>query len=601
MASAIQLTAADSIINGQGLATSANLLTQISTLQAHTPITFIANLFATATSNIGISGNVVNALAQLGSGVTKGQWLIDIYPGNVTAVSTAGASFYGNGGPPASFSGTLKAQALLPFANGMAGFANVYGTASGYASSVFDTVSSVYLLQGKTYAQSGLGYTGPEQLATNGLGNTVPLLSNVISAWGTMYDINNIATAGDPYVFGQNLLNQGFGTYGNLSTQLSNAGLNVNNLSQVPANSTTTSQQAGTVVVSTPIGSIELPTINNVTTTTSVSGNSTDVVLSIYQSIVGADLQAIVTAANITVANAAVGSLADYLNFNTVTDPSILAQLNTFGITDFASFGQFLQSKIGRGYFKSWNDLSNLLLSLEVPTVSYTTANANTVVLSNTIANSLLSTLGTGSGPFNNPILVDYLGAVAGIPYSSLLSTLNSNYTTLSNSINLTALVQALDASVSNYVYVNQDYVSVQNNVNAVNSALNSLTNTTALLLSETAFYTSLSTLATEVSNLVRAGVVFNSGYPQALHSFAQRIGSIASDKTQNQTYQFFANLVTNDTAGDTVRLAVAESINSGKLAAKGISTTNDPAPSNMIYQSNAQGIPLSTYISQNK
>ena len=213
----------------------------------------------------------------------------------------------------------------------------------------------------------------------------------------------------------------------------------------------------------------------------------------------------------------------------------------------------------------------------------------------------MLSTLGTGSGPFNNPVLVDYLGAVAGIPYTNLITTLNTNYSTLSNSINLTSLVQALDASVSNYVYVNQDYTSVQNNVNAVNSALNSLSNTTALSNSETAFYSALTHLNIEVSNLVRAGVVFNSGYPQALHSFGQRIGSIAADKTQNQTYQFFANLITNDAAGDTVRLAIAESINSAKLTAKGISTTNDPAPSNMLYQSAAQGIPLTTYISQNK
>jgi hypothetical protein len=49
------------------------------------------------------------------------------------------------------------------------------------------------------------------------------------------------------------------------------------------------------------------------------------------------------------------------------------------------------------------------------------------------------------------------------------------------------------------------------------------------------------------------------------------------------------------------VRLAVAESINSSKLISKGISTTNDPAPSSMIYQATAQNIPLTTYISQNK
>ena len=107
--------------------------------------------------------------------------------------------------------------------------------------------------------------------------------------------------------------------------------------------------------------------------------------------------------------------------------------------------------------------------------------------------------------------------------------------------------------------------------------------------------------LKKEVNNLSLGGVVFNSGYTASLKSFGQSIGAVASDTTQYQTYQFFANLFTNDAYGDTLRSAVSEVINTRTLGIKGITTKNDPNPSSALYQSQQQNIPLSTYISQNK
>lgn len=627
MASAIQLTAQNTIINGQGLATNATIISEITAFRNHTPITLIANIFTNASSS-NSSSAVLASLSNIGVGVTQGQWLIDFYPSNITPVSSGSVTYYGIYVNPVygtgihandivgysnvaitntgSMSSTILTQAQLPFVNGMAEFANVYQTASGYSSSVFDTVASVYLLKGKTYAQSGIGYTGPLSLSTGGIGNTGALISNVISTWGTMYDINNISTVSDPYVFGQNLLNQGLGVYGNLSAQLTAAGLNVNNLKQIPQNSSVTTQQPSTFTTTTPIGSVDLPTLANVTTQTTVPGNSVDVITKIYKSITGTALQAIQTATNVTIANASITSLNDYLNFNTIVSAPTLTQLNSIGVTDFSSFSALLQKQLGQGYFPNWSSIAQLFSSLEIPTLNYTTANANSLVLSNSIASSLLSTLGTGSGPFNTPILNDYLGAVAGNPYNANIATLNTNYNTVLTTAVSTA-VSRLDQAVVDYnneIAANigsPDISMIDSNVAALNSALNSISPSSALTASQQAYYTMLNHLTAEVTNLQKAGVVFDSGYAPSLQYFGKSIGQTASDKTKAQTYQFFANLITPDAYGDTIRLAIAEAINTQELATAGINLTNDPDPAGIIAQSNQQNIPLTTYINQNK
>jgi len=59
--------------------------------------------------------------------------------------------------------------------------------------------------------------------------------------------------------------------------------------------------------------------------------------------------------------------------------------------------------------------------------------------------------------------------------------------------------------------------------------------------------------------------------------------------------------LITSDSAGDTLRSAVAENINSSIAQSRGITATNDPGPQLAIVQAQTQNIPLSTYITQNQ
>ena len=187
MASALQLTATNTVANGHGLAANTSILSQITKLQSQsTVVSFVSLSTLAATGDL----NVANAMANIGLGVKYGQWLLDLYPSNCAAVSTGGVYLYT--GNIASFSNTLKNQVTGPFASGLGGFANVYNNSYAYMVSSFDTVASANILQGKTYAQSGIGYSGPADLATGGIGNSAAVLSNVVSNFGTMYDINNI-------------------------------------------------------------------------------------------------------------------------------------------------------------------------------------------------------------------------------------------------------------------------------------------------------------------------------------------------------------------------------------------------------------------------
>lgn len=628
MATALQLTAANSIINGQGLAASANLLTQITTFHSQEPLQYISNIFANVSSaNANVTSNITTVLANLGQGVTNGsQWLIDFYPPNVTPVSSGDIYYYEYEATPqwggnvyfpiitgytyapavstASFSRTLANQANLPFTYGIPEFANVYATATGYASSVFDTVSSVYLLRGKTYSQTGIGYTGPIDLATNGINNKGQLLNQAVANWGTMYDVSNINKLGDPYVFGQNLLNQGLGQFGNWDTQLTNVGLNTQNLSAIPTNVSITTITESSVTVSSLVGDVEIYLPEEVTTSTVVTGNSPDVVVSIYANVVGANLQAITTAAQFSSNSAS--TLADYLTLSKVVDPLVYKQLTNLGITTLSDLGSMLQNIVGQGYYKSWADLGNFLLSIDVPTLYNTTANANTLALDESIASDLLEKYGTGSGPFNNPVLTDYLGAVAGMPYTSLMNTINTNYTAATPG-NLVPALKDLDSAVATYISAASafelsniapipDVGPVTTAVAEVNSSLSSAKTTAASMAARSAYYSILNQLTSEVANCNKAGVTFNNPRISRLDNFAMGIGDAAS----GDNYNFFANLITNDHAGDTVRLRVAEVYNSRKLSNKGITTTNDPNPASILSQSLQQNVPVSTIIARN-
>lgn len=668
MATAVALNATSSIFNSTGIGTSPALLANIATYRAKPALASFANCYVNAGISSSQSANITAQLNSIGSTITSGHFLLDLYPGNVTPTSSApitawtanlvvpvgsfishlgkiytttgnvfSSSFDSgvvNNCTPTGVSGIIKKQAQLPFESGYSGFANIYQRSQGYLQQTFDTISSISMLTAKTYSQTGVGFSSPVDLVTNGLGTNARLVANVVANWGTMYDINNMTQIGDPYVFGQNILNQNLGYLSALADQLTAVGLDITNLPDVPAVKTTTVQEEVMTTISSFVGEIEFPTLKETTTTEAVTGNSPTVVLNIYKTVTGGNLSAMVTATGITTStnsSTQLLTLADYLDLNKVVSPDLYPALNALGIYTFTEFGQYLGKKLGQARFRSWTEMSAFLSSLETPALTNLPTGANTNILYNSTITTLTNAFGTGSGPLGNPVMVDYLGACAGDPYANRFYAINSNYDALAAQVGLTTALTNLDNAVINYCTDYNTYLAseipdsavppdppvgdgvppnealkppfsvITSNVAAVNSALSSLPNTDTVAVCNSGWYLMLSRIPVEVSNLNRAGVVFTSGTTLGLLGFAESIGQLASDKTQAEGYQFFANIITNDAAGDSIRAVVAETLNTRALNGVGVNIYNNPDPRFKIYQSQAQNVPLSTYISQNK
>ena len=635
MASAVSLNAAATIANGQGLSVNTDMSTVITSFKSLGTITTVANIFSTA-ANVAANARptLISSLENLGSGVTQAQWLIDFWASNITPASSNTVSLlleglpenirrqgfsnlanyfdltvvstYGHTLATASFIDAVETQADLPFSHGLAGFASVFQQSYGYAVQTFDNVSSVSMLQDKTYADSGIGHSGIHDLITGGLGTGTTLLANVVSSWGTMYDVTNLNLFADPYVFGQNLLNHGLGTYGNLSVNFTAAGLDVTDITKIPATVTTTSQVSSPIVTQTVIGPVELPALATVSTTNDVKGSSIDVIMSIYRKVTGNDLAEIVSATGIVVDDPTkLTTLADYLDFDKVINSSQRNSLSSLNIQTLSQLGEYLHGKIGQATFASWGEISTFLQSIEVPVLNYTTTTASTSILTAN-AISTVSNTAVGTGPFGNPIMSDFLGATAGINYVDNFGTLFSSYSDMSPTVY--SALQTLDAEVVNWKngYVaSPEYIPpttpVDTAVTAVNSALNSLPTTTKLLQSQTAYIAMLHQLSMEVSNLGKGKVIFGAGTTDQLNGFSQRFADSSSDKDKYQTYQLITALITHDAQGDTLRAAIAETINYNKLLSAGISIYNNPEPASAITSAATQNMSLSTYLSQNK
>lgn len=632
MASALQLNAQATIINGLGLSASPDLTTTITSYQNLASVKLVKEIFTAA--NTGPT-TLYAVLAGIGTGVTAPAFLIDFYPSGNTVVSSGNVSYYGNIAVPvyvgggetpildhydytgqagtASVSNTVLVQAGLPFANGLAGFANVYMTSYSAANQSFETISSINILKDKTYSQSGIGFTGPVALATGGIGANGALLADVVAGWGTMYDIKHLSNFADPYVFGQNLLKQGLGKY-KLTTLFLEAGLNLGDLSNPPSSTTISYHQSNTATATTYVGAVELPITENVTISTPVTASSPDVMHSIYKKVTAADLTSIVSSTKFTALDGIASGLTtldDYLTLSKVIDNTLLTRLSAIGVTDFSTLGTYFHKILGQATFESWASMAKFLRSIEVPILSSNIAPGatTTVLTANTIA-TLNSNSVTGSGSVGHATVKDFLGACAGIPYTAGFRTIVTNYA----GVPITGLVSALTilkSAVTTYISTGPtvseggstwpEPSGISSAVSSVNAVLTSFPNSASFYSSSISYNNMIVQLATEVANLTKGNVIFGVGETSTLKNLAEQIGTMASDKTQFEAYQFFSNIITKDSNGDAIRSAIAESINSTILQGAGIQISNDPQPAQAIQRADSLGVPLSTYLSQNK
>lgn len=606
MASALQINAAGNIIAGHGIGVSSTLTNTVARYQNLPTVSYLKKIYTTlASTNSSISNLLYPTIDALGAGLIGQRFLLDLWPSNVTPISTSTVSYHhASVLNTASFSGTLTNQANWPITNQNSGFASVYLTVHSLCASKYDIIGAINVLQNKTYGQTGLDYTTPLDIATGGINTNGPLLANVVANWGTMYDINNMSLIADPYVFGHNLLNQNLGNYGGLNTKFTNAGLNVSDITKFPELTSLTYVQTNINQVSTAVGMVHLPIAQSVTIDAPVSGASATVMKNIYKTVVGSDLNAIINATGFKVGSyVKFGSLADFLNFKMVVNPGYINDLAAMGITDFPSLGSYLQRIVGKSTFTSWADMATFLSNIHVPslTVKHGSTSGSAVVSSSAIS-SIHSALGTGKGNFSHRIITDYLGSMSGDPHVPLLLTIINNYPEIATQTE--SAMASLCSAVTSYINDKSAGGSpslspVTNAANAVKNAMIKIPNTTAYLASSSAFLNLISHLTTEVNNIASDNVS-NTANNDALIHFSQSVANDAADSTITNSYQFFANVITNDSYGDSIRLAISETINTSKLNTAGVDISNNTSPATIVAQSTSLNVPVSTYISQN-
>jgi hypothetical protein len=622
MASAIELNARATILNEQGIGSNPTISSAAAQYLNLTTVALVGNIFSQAmtfANSTSAGTTLMSAVNTLGN-VSTGRYLLDFYPSNVIPVCSTSTIVYGNTASTTSFIKTFNAQGSLPFEHGMAGFANLVSTCRTHSIQSFDTVASIGILENKTYAQSGLGFKGVTDLATNGLGSDGEILGTAIRNFGTMFDIQNINLLADPYVFGQNLINQGLGQYGDLSVNLQAAGLDPDDITKVPDTTKTIVQTSGILTKSTMVGEIQLPVLNNQTTTNIVTGSSNDVILDIYSKVTGNDLAAIVSATGITTIGAAhkPRSLADYLDIRYVIDINTVTELSGIGVKSLGDLGKKINSKLGQGTFTSWKQVGTVLENIVSPVLNYSTSLPNDLVLSSSTISTLRAVNPVGTGAVGIAYLVDYIGACSDPTYAKEINNIIKSY----NSLNLTNLLsglRTLDQAVATWI---QDYVPavvdidgniitpavipsvtpITTAISLISSSLNSLTGA-VLESGQTSQYQMLSALAREVSNLASVPVVFKAdpSPTQTIKSFSENLKIYLTDKDQTGTYYTLSNVILNNAYGDTIRALSAEVSNADLLSTAGIIFDNDPNPTLAIYRAKAQNIPLTTYLSQNK
>lgn len=628
MASASSLNAAAVIINGGGLSYNGQLIAEIAAFQALGTVTTVASIFSSAKAfeaNIiaNDGGVLLTTLSSLGTTANQGQWLIDLWPVNgnpaygrpngyipqISATYNAPEALpeYGSSINSTSYSSAIRAQAMLPFQFGMAGFANVFTSSYGFAMSVYDTVGSIHMLTNKTIGQTGVGYTSQIDLITGGVGTNGPLLANVVSTWGTMYDVTKLNNFYDPHVFGQNLLNQGLGTVGNLKSQLAATGLDTDDITVILPSSTVTTPVSSTILSNSPVGQTQLPGVVANVTTTTVSGNNPNTVTAIYSTITGSNLATFTSTTNFT-SNVTISSLADLLDINKAVPVNLLNELNGIGVRSFSDFGNVLHKAVGQGTFNDWASVAKLLNAIQVPKLTTAVSHTpNTVILSSSTISTMnnVTNGGVGSGAFNNPVMLDFLGAASGTPYIGVFQTLINSYPTLSSTVS--SSLSALNSAVASYITAYQanlapSITTVTNAVRAVDTSLNALTLSNTMVTAQNAYYNSMDRMLTETYSLQKAGVVFGPGQSTTQQSFAQSITTYGGqDLFGIGADTVLANLIITDFNGDQIRLAIAEANNQNTLATAGITVNNDPQPLSTYIQASSQGVPLKTYLSQNK
>lgn len=427
----------------------------------------------------------------------------------------------------------VKTQADRIMVNGAIGLIDILTQVNAFCVNSFDTMGSFDSYKNLTFADFGHTINSYKDIITSGLNSqysevvggtnkelvvpsgTIPTgfatLVDEFGNFGTMYDIRQLSKLDDPRTLCSNLISQGFYF---ISQALVAAGVDVSNLA-----------------------SADLRQVR------SVLGN-----------IKGAELTRIVT----------VTKFAPYKPLTTLLDALDASQvLSPIAWGAAGSSLSALSNKLVNvgGEFKSFADLKNTyasIISTDLPHLD----GMGSLAPANLFANSY-ARLGTGVGPFGNPIVSDIIGSVGGIGYTANITAM----ITAQTGILATTLGETLRTAI----------VSAQatNIVNATNAIVNSTdANIVALRTAGQTAYTNLfNRLLVERKNLKLTGIdlVESVGSNSGITAFVLDLHNIQQDPMMLQYADMVKSLTSDSVYGEAIEASIIEGANINQLISKGI------------------------------
>ena len=440
----------------------------------------------------------------------------------------------------------VQTQAQRIMVNGAIGLTDILSQVNAFCVNSFDTMGAFDSYKNLTFADFGHTINSYKDIITSGLNSqfsdvvggtnkeiTAPtgnvrtgfaVLVDEFGNFGTMYDINRLSELDDPRTLCSNLISQGFYF---ISQALVAAGVNVSNLA-----------------------SADLRQVK------SVLGN-----------IKGIELTRIVTVTKFKPYKP-LDSLLDALDASRVLSPVALGAAGS----SLSALSNKLVN-IG-GEFKSFADLKTTyesIISTDLPHLDGMSGLAPANLFTNSYAR-----LGTGIGPFGNPVISDVIGSVGGIGYTANIAAM----TTAQTGILATALGDTLRTAIvaAQTVTANVNYNLVAANIIAATSAVVNSTNTAIVALRTeglTAYTNTFNQLLVERKNLKLTGIdlVESVGSNSGITAFVLDLHNIQQDPMMLQYADLIRSMTLDSVYGEAIEASIIEGSNINQLISKGIET----------------------------
>jgi hypothetical protein len=235
--------------------------------------------------------------------------------------------------------------------------------------------------------------------------------------------------------------------------------------------------------------------------------------------------------------------------------------------TGIGSLSALSNQLVNLAMYGASGTIGDYLSSITVPTL--TRLDSLTTVLPADIAAALATALGSGSGPYGNPVLADLIGTAAGIVHRDSFVAIGDAANQISSTAAGTSLVTTATA-LRNAIVLNSGisaaYAAFQSAVTAFNSFTAKLPAVTAANQAITA---SGNQLKVEQTNLALANITLYSGVTSTgvtgveLANFVGRLHDFGVDQNQHGYVEILSGIASDDLTGDAVRAALIEGQNS--------------------------------------